>query len=205
MRDSGAIPPENANPPNETSSGPSNSRRRNTGRNNKKGNKNRQSIGGNNSFKGPLIGYESYVYDVNKKTGSDAFNTTTVKLSEYISRTLQNAGEFMKAMNPENLGFEPITEPADPADGFTNVQYEKWKTQHRNWDTKTQRREEASKASFAIIIGQCSDALKDKMRTYDDWENIQNTLNIIELLRLIRTTMNSGTATSKSTLNYIES
>ena len=170
MSDSGASPPENGSPAPESTSGISNSRRRNGGRNNKKGNKNRQSTNnaGGSSFKGPLAGYESHVYDVNKNSGSDAFNTTTVKLSEYISRTVQNAGEFLTAMNPENLGFEPITEPADPPDGASNIAYEKWKTQYRNWDTKSQRREEACKASFAIVIGQCSDTLKDKMKTYDD-------------------------------------
>ena len=204
MSDSGASPPENGKPAAESSNGSSNFRRRNNGRNNKKSNKNRQNNNTNSSFKGPLAGYESCVYDVSKNSGSDAFNTTTIRLSEYISRTVPNAGEFIKAMNPDNLGFEPIVEPADPVEGATGVPYEKWKTLHRNWDTKTQRREEAGKAAFAIIMGQCSDTLKDKMKTYDEWETIQSNLTVIELLELIRTAMYSGTATSKSTLTVIE-
>ena len=205
MSDSGASPPENGNPPPNESSGSSNSRRRNNGRN-KKNNKNKQNNSTNgSSFKGPLVGYESYVYDVNKNSGSDAFNTTTIRLSEYISRTVPSAGEFMNAMNPEDLGFIPIVEPPDPVAGTTSgVAYEKWKTLHRNWDMKTQKRDEASKAAFAIIMGQCSDTLKDKMRTYNEWNNIQTDLTIIPLLELIRTAMYSGTATSKSTVTCIE-
>ena len=58
--------------------------------------------------------YENYVYDANKNSSSaDAFNTTTIRLSEYISRTVPHAGEFVNAMNPDNLGFVTITEPAD--------------------------------------------------------------------------------------------
>lgn len=203
MSDSGASPPENGNSPPNESSGSSNSRRRNNGRSNKK--KNRQNNNANSSsFKGPLVGYENYVYDVNKNSsGADAFNTTTIRLSEYISRTVSHAGEFMNAMNPDNLGFVPIVEPPDTV-ATTGVAYEKWKTLHRNWDMKTQRRDEGSKAAFAIIMGQCSDSLKDKMRTYDEWENIQANLTIIALLELIRTAMYSGTATSKSTLTSIE-
>ena len=106
--------------------------------------------------------------NVNKNSGSDAFNTTTIRLSEYIARTVANAGEFINAMNPENLDFTPIVEPADPVTGATGIVYEKWKTLHKNWNMKTYKREEASKAAFAIIMGQCSEALKDKMRTYDE-------------------------------------
>ena len=70
-------------------------------------------------------------------TSSNAFNTITVKLSEYISRTVQNAGEFLKAINPENFGFEQLIMPADPAADATNIVHEKWKIQYRNWDIKT--------------------------------------------------------------------
>ena len=70
--------------------------------------------------------------DVNKNSGSDAFNTTTIRLSEYIARTVANAGEFINAMNPENLDFTPIVEPADPVTGATGIVYEKWKTLHKN-------------------------------------------------------------------------
>ena len=144
------------------------------------------------------------MHDVNKNSGSDTFNTTTIRLSEYIARTVANAGEFINAMNPEDLSFTPIAELVDPVTGITGVVYEKWKTLHKNWDMKIHKREEASKAAFAIIIGQCSEALKDKMKTYDEWTNIQNHLLIINLLQLIRASMYSGTATTKSILTCIE-
>ena len=75
---------------------------------------------------------------------------------------------------------------------------------YKNWDTKTTKRAKASKAAFATIIGQCSDAFKGKMKTYDEWIQVQNDLGIIQLLQLIRTTIYSRTATNKSTLTYIE-
>ena len=56
------------------------------------------------TFRGPLVGYESQVYDIFRNRGSDAFSTTTRKSAEYISRTVSNAGEFMNAINPDDLG-----------------------------------------------------------------------------------------------------
>ena len=156
------------------------------------------------SFKGPLPGYETYVYDISRNKGPDAFSATTRKLSEYISRTVANAGEFMNAMNPDDLGFGTIEEPDDPIDGATAIQLEKWKTKYKNWDYLTSKRNEAQKAAYAIVIGQCSDSVKDKMKTHATWNNVQSSLDLIELLKLIRTGMYSGTPSRKSTLTYIE-
>ena len=121
------------------------------------------------TFKGPLVGYESQVYDISRNRGSDAFSTTTRKLAEYISRTVSNAGEFINAMNPDDLGFDMIDEPDDPDDDVNHIVIEKWKTRYKNWDSLTNKRNEAIKAAYAIVIGQCSDAVKDKMKTYDEW------------------------------------
>ena len=68
-------------------------------------------------------------------------------------------------MNPDELRFDVIVEPTDPFDGATAIQIEKWKSRYKNWDMKLTKRDEASKVAFAIIIGQCADALKDKMKT----------------------------------------
>ena len=197
--DTGHNVPDSRDISGTTSASSTRARRRRQGRNGKK----YRQHDGKNTFKGPLVGYESYVYDISRNT-TDAFNTTTRKLSEYIARSVSNAGEFMIAMNPDDLGFDVIVEPPDPDENGTQIEYEKWKTKYKNWDTLTTKREEASKAAFAIIIGQCSDVIKDKMKTYTQWDSIQTDMDIIELLRLIRTTMYSGTAHNKSTLTYID-
>eukprot|EP00957_Ditylum_brightwellii_P207078 15351383-Ditylum_brightwellii.AAC.1 len=41
------------------------------------------------------------------------FATTTRAISEYMMRTNKNAGEFISAFNPDNLGFSRIPYPAN--------------------------------------------------------------------------------------------
>ena len=156
------------------------------------------------SFRGPLPGYETTVYDISRNRGSDAFSATTRKLAEYIARTTANAGEFMNAMNPDDLGFENIDEPTDPNSGASAIELEKWKTKYRNWDHLTSKRKEAIKAAYAIVIGQVSDTVKDKMKTYKEWNTVQSDLDLIELLKLIRRAMYSGTSSKSTTLTYLE-
>ena len=131
MSVSGVNPSENDTSPRNESIESSYSRRHNNARNKKKKNQQNNNVN-NSSFKVPLVGYENYACDANKNSsGADTFKTTTIRLSEYISRTAPHAGEFMNAMNPGNLGFATIAEPADTV-ATTGVAREKWKTLHRN-------------------------------------------------------------------------
>lgn len=70
-----------------------------------------------------------------------------------------------------------------------------------HFDHETQK---SVQSYFSIIIGQCSDVIKNKMKTYTQWDAIQTDMEIIELLRLLCTMMYSGTVHNKSTLTYIE-
>ena len=103
------------------------------------------------SFKGPLPGYKTYIYDISRNKGSDEFSATTRKLSEYISRTVVNAGEFMDVMNPDDLGFERIEEPEDPENGATAIDIEKWKTKYKHWNYLTSKRNEAKNLRTRLL------------------------------------------------------
>eukprot|EP00957_Ditylum_brightwellii_P167333 12739010-Ditylum_brightwellii.AAC.1 len=47
-----------------------------------------------------------------------------------MMRTSKNAGEFLTALNPEDLGFNPIPYPPDCDENASRVQFEKWKNKH---------------------------------------------------------------------------
>ena len=100
---------------------------------------------------------------------TNAQNITLRKLGEYIARSVNNAGEFIKALDPEDLEFEELDEPTDPPDDVNVIRIEKWKTSHKNWNTKKLQREEANKAACAIILAQCSEGVRDKMKTHTEW------------------------------------
>ena len=194
-------PPNNsADPSNRNESGQSANRRR-RGRRSNMGSRNHDT---SQTFKGALPGYEKHVCDVTTNKGSDAFNTTTRMLVEYIWRTVPNAGEFLNAMDPEDLRFMPLYQPNDPNTTATIIELEIWKMWYKQWDSLVNKQAEASKAAYAVIIGQCSDSIKVQMKTYPAWSTIQGLLDVIGLLQLIRTSMYKGTATRQPTLSLIE-
>jgi len=103
------------------------------------------------------------------------------RIAEHIARTTTNGGEFLQALNPEALGFSDILKPDDPPSDASMVNVEKWKYEYRNWNDRTNRRQEASRAAFAIVLGQCSEAVRSKMKTYQEWMTIESSIDVIGL------------------------
>ena len=52
------------------------------------------------------------------------------RISKFVTRSVSNEGEFIKALDPKNLGLEQLDEPTDHATKVTMVMIEKWKTMH---------------------------------------------------------------------------
>ena len=126
------------------------------------------------------------------------------KLGEYVARTILNGGEFIKALDPEDLGFEELNKLNDPPENVNVIRIEKWKTVHKNWNAKQLKREEANKAAFAIIFAQCSEGVRNKMKTHNEWRQIKDTLDTIGLANLIYKAMYLGTATESLTQKYLD-
>ena len=82
-------------------------------------------------FKGWIDGLEQSVFNIEQKN-SYAFNISMKNLGEYIVRSIPNASEFLKAFNPENIGFEPLSDPDDPGSTATLIDIKKWKTRRKN-------------------------------------------------------------------------
>ena len=59
------------------------------------------------------------------------FSVTTHEIAEYIARSVKGAGEFITAMDPDNLLFDDLPNPADmpPAETASMAEQETWKLQ----------------------------------------------------------------------------
>ena len=154
-------------------------------------------------FEGTVPSLKAYIFDVAYGKG-DSFNTNLKKTAEYISVKVPNGGYMMNVLNPRDIGFDTIIRPKDPSVNATPVEMEIWKTSFRNYNDQVKERKKVTEASYAILIGQCTDALRDTMETYPSFENIRKSMDVVELAKLIRLSMYAGTATGKPTMTYVE-
>ena len=123
----------------------------------------------NSKFKGKIDDLEGYVYDVSgARGGTDTFQRTTIEIGEYIARNYKYAGEFRQAFNPDDLGFVEFEEPAPPADMNNPVAMKRWNLAMDRVERSTAQREELAKQAFAIVLGQCSQAVRDRLEASDE-------------------------------------
>ena len=105
-------------------------------------------------------------------------------------------------MDPDTLAFIPLRAPEDLAADATLMGVEKWKIAYKDFSDATKRRELLLGQVFAIVIGQCSPTVVDRLKASDSWNHINMENDVMGLLRLIRTSMYTG-ATSKNSLHSL--
>jgi hypothetical protein len=175
-----------------------------TDNNNNNNRRSRRNNGGNRNprnrttaYQGKIDDLKSFVYDVSAigSGGMDSFHGTTKEIGEYIARTYKGGGEFIQAFNPSNLGFTPINNPTTPGANATLEEIEIWKLMFKSQHVKRETRDELKKQAYAVVLGQCSQAIRDRLEASNTWEAINTSSDVISLLELIRSCLFSGATT----------
>jgi hypothetical protein len=122
------------------------------------------------SFVGKCAEIKEHVYDVNaSRGGSDMLVKTTREIAEYVSSKLKDASEFRNAMDPDNLAFDVLTAPAI-ADDTNVMEMEIWKIEYKTYSEALKRRELLVGQVFAIVLGQCSPTIVDRLKSSAAWD-----------------------------------
>jgi hypothetical protein len=189
MSQAGATPPA---PPVTTSSGGTESASRRKLRKKKRFN-----LPAVSAYEGKCEEIKHHVYDVVPgKNGFDIFAKTTTEIGEYIARTVPNAGEFTLVMRPDELGFPVIPVPPLPTVRNDLIELEVWRMANKRYNDLLEKQEENKWRAYAIVWGQCSPTVQDRVKASPTYQRVSADLDLIELLQLIRTSLYTG-ATSK--------
>ena len=135
-------------------------------------------------------------------SSQDLFTTTTERLGEYVAKTYDHAGEFRTGLM--NLSFPSLKKPPDPGKDPTFAQQQEYKSEYDNWNKAKQRRSHNVQRVFALILGQCSDTIKNRIRSDQQWLVIDQNCDVIRLLTLIRDGLYQNAANLDKTHAMIE-
>ena len=127
--------------------------------------------------------------------GNNLFDKTTQEVAEFVSQTIKGGGEFITAMDPDALGFQPLDDPVFPDNDADELEIEWWKLCIHWTDERRAVRDEVTRRVFAIIKGQCSPTVVDRIKASHDWNTILQQHDLIALLSLIRHSLYSGATT----------
>ena len=162
----------------DRSGGGRNVRRRNR-------NKNRQQDLVTTRFRGKCEALGKNVYDSGlPSSNQDLFTVVTKAIGEYIAANYEDAEEFRLAF--EHLRFPELVEPVKPTNASDVFEVELWKEDRKEYRRKQEKRIKNSGKAFALILGQCSRAIRDRVEAATEWPAINNQSDVLELLKLIR-------------------
>ena len=147
-----------------------------------------QRPGGKAAFEGKCDDLKGHIYDcANASKAADMYTKTTREIAEYIGRTIKYSAAVVK-------GIETLTKPTIPmpeALPDTATAYEK-----KIWDKRVDkaieeeyRLKDITSRGYAIVWGQCSDALREKIKAHKEYHDAHDKGSVVDLLKIIKTEM----------------
>ena len=127
---------------------------------------------------------KEYVYDTGVgRNNAEIFSKTTKPIAEYVAREYSGAGEFHNGL-PE-MTLPTLVAPSPPADTATVVQLKIWEMDFKEYHKRLEEREQNMEKMYALILGQCSKLIRDRIKAHEQWEAVNTSSNALGLLRLI--------------------
>ena len=103
-----------------------------------------------------------------------------------------------------NLSFPHLEKPRGPGKDPTFAQQQEYKSEYDNWNKAKQRRTHNMQQVFALILGQCSDTIKNRIRSDQQWSDINQENDVTKLLSLIQDGLYQNAANLDKTHAMIE-
>ena len=146
---------------------------------------------------------KGFVYDVGpNKGGSELFTKTTREIAKYVATNYIGASDFRNGMVDLNL--QPVRPPTDPTDPHDQVAFEKWKRAYATYERQYEERRKLAGRVFSLVIGQCTQGMRDVLEASQSWSSINDSDDVIELLKLIKISTYNQTTRKKDVLAMIQ-
>ena len=159
-------------------------------------NKNNNSVGGSKEkFKGKTKDLEGSVFDALRYNQADEYIKTKNEIIEYVSKTFEYGTDIKKALM---TGVKPkITLPDAPkrynSSGDEDPDGRMNETERFVWEEKVKtclKREERLNVNlcktYDLVWGQCSDNMREKIKSLKNFSTIELNQDVLQLLEEIR-------------------
>ena len=118
-------------------------------------------------FEGREPSLKGFIYDATGERNPDQYIKTTKEIINYVGRTYTKyTAEFTQAMRDLKLG--ALTAPANP-DPNNALAFEMWKLDIKEHRVKEQEYANFRAGLYNVVLGQCTDALQDKLKSHTDF------------------------------------
>ena len=108
--------------------------------------------------------------------------TTTKAIADRIAQEYTSTREFYTGLPPLSL---PVLIPPMADDTATAIQIKLWELDVKNYQCKLEDHQHNQQKAYALILRQCSQAIRDCLEAHASWSTVNDASDVIELLKLI--------------------
>ena len=140
------------------------------------------------NLKGACEELKDNVYTVGDAKQADRFTKTTENIVNYIQRTYEEGQDVMDALvKLEDVDFDEYEPESDEAeDQLTYMQKLMLQAKVKEFMARKNKYQHNMNKAYALILGQCTQGLKNKLETSKKWETIKQEHSPILLLKAIK-------------------
>jgi hypothetical protein len=122
-------------------------------------------------FKGHTKEMNGHVFECFQEgTKPSQFTKSLEALGEYIAKNVKNPRDMMSITDKLKAPVVPVPASLTKAETDDPLTFALWKEQITDYSKRKGVIQQNTKAVFAVIWGQCSESMKDKIKSLDEYE-----------------------------------
>ena len=154
-------------------------------------------------FTGVCEELKDYVYDTGVGwNNAEIFSKPTKAIAEYVAREYMAVGEFRNGL--PDLTLPTLVAPSPPQATATVVELKIWEMDFKEYRKRVEEREKNMEKTYALILGQCSKTICNRIEAHEQWESVNTSSNALGLLHLIRQSLYQRATRRQETHALIE-
>eukprot|EP00934_Nitzschia_sp_Nitz4_P008987 Nitzschia sp. Nitz4//scaffold353_size16344//11151//16190//NITZ4_008865-RA/size16344-processed-gene-0.13-mRNA-1//1//CDS//3329548925//8977//frame0 len=147
-------------------------------------------------FEGSEPSLKGFIFDYVGERNPEQWNRTKDELKTYVGRTYKKyTGDFLKAM--DELTLTNPTEPPEPEDRADVIAGFRWKSEFAKFNDKIDHYNDFRTGLFSVVMGQCSASMKDRVKSHQDYPQVNQSQDGVQLLSIIEKVLHTFEARQK--------
>ena len=135
-------------------------------------------------FEGKCSDLTGFIYDCSDNFQSDRFTKVTREISEYVLKEYSHGSDLHISIL--DLEETTIPEPDDPDPAASETQKAIWRERVKKYVTRTETLDENIKSLYALVLGQCTDIMRQKIEADPDFDDFSKERDGLSLLAAIK-------------------
>jgi hypothetical protein len=138
-------------------------------------------------FEGKCAELKGFIYDCSDNKQADAYVRTTREIADYVGTAYAQGADVKRSI--QTLQALEFIEPPDPPEGASRTQIRMREKRLDELIKRESKLEENLRSLFSLVWGQCTDPLRARIKSLEEYAEMEEQSDSIALIKAVRNAM----------------